>query len=72
MSEFSRYRVVKTKRKRIEIVELRPWVPGDDLAGVDLKGAEPSSGDMIARNPNHYPQQWLVTASAFAVDFEPA
>ena len=70
MSEFRQYR-------RKQITELREWEPGDDLARVSLSAADkeagsPKSGDMIARNPANHDDQWLVAATYFADNFEPA
>lgn len=64
MSEFKRFRNAKVKHRRIEIVEFRPWEPNDQAA---FGGG---AGDMIARNPNHHAQQWLVSASEFAATYE--
>ena len=69
MDEFKKYR-------RKQVAELRPFVPGDDLAGVsispeDTKAGSPKPGDMIARNPKNHADQWLVAAQYFADNFEP-
>lgn len=70
MKEFTKYR-------RSQIAELRPYEPGEDLAGVsisepDRKAGSPKQGDMIARNPKNHEDQWLVAAQYFADNFEPA
>ena len=67
--KFSRYR-------RKQIAELRPYEPGENLDGVsisteDRKAGSPKAGDMIARNPTNYNDQWLVSAAYFAENFEP-
>lgn len=59
-----------------QIAELRPWQPGDDMSHVsvsatDRKAGSPKAGDMIARNPKNYGDQWLVAAQYFADNFEP-
>ncbi len=69
MSDFIQYR-------RKQIAELRPWRPGDDMAGVsisqpDQENGSPKEGDMIARNPKNHADKWLVAASYFADNFEP-
>jgi hypothetical protein len=70
MAEFARYR-------RKQIAELRPYVPGENLAGVsisdvDKEAGSPKQGDMIARNPKNHADQWLVSAQYFRDNFEPA
>jgi hypothetical protein len=70
MAEFTQYR-------RKQIAELRPWKPGDDMSRVsvsvpDRKAGSPKDGDMIARNPKNFDDQWLVAAQYFADNFEPA
>lgn len=68
MAEFTRYR-------RKQIAELRPYVPGENLAGVsisdvDKEAGSPKQGDMIARNPKNHADQWLVSAEYFRENFE--
>lgn len=67
-SKFHQYR-------RIQIAELRPWVPGEVMADIsisseDVKNGSPKLGDMIARNPKNYSDRWLVAAQYFAENFE--
>jgi hypothetical protein len=62
--------------RRKEMAELRPWVPGEDMAHISISGADfdagsPKHGDMIARNPKNHADQWLVAARYFADNFEP-
>jgi hypothetical protein len=62
--------------RRKQIVELRPYIPGEAIAGisvsvVDLDEGSPKEGDMIARNPKNHADQWLVAAQYFADNFEP-
>lgn len=69
MSEFKQYR-------RKQIAELRPYVIGDNMAAIalspeDRKAGSPKPGDMIARNPKNYNDQWLVAAQYFMDNFEP-
>ena len=70
-SEFKKYR-------RTQIAELRPYIPGEALgdcvsiSAPDREAGSPKAGDMIARNPANYEDQWLVAADYFAANFEPA
>ena len=70
MSEFRPYR-------RCQIVEMRPYVPGEALgelvsiAAADRDAGSPKPGDWIARNPVSHGDQWLVSAAYFAAAFEP-
>lgn len=68
MSSFLKYR-------RKQIAELRAYEPGEDLSNVsisapDKEAGSPKAGDMIARNPKNYADQWLVAAQYFADNFE--
>ena len=65
-----------TQYRRKQMAELRPWLPGDDMARVsvsapDKEAGSPKTGDMIARNPKNHDDQWLVAAQYFADNFEP-
>jgi hypothetical protein len=68
MSEFKQY-------KRKQIAHLREYIKGESLQGVsisvedDLAGS-PKDGDMIARNPKNYKDQWLVANLYFKENFE--
>lgn len=69
MTDFIQYR-------RTQIAEMRPWRFGDDMEGIsvskpDRENGSPREGDMIARNPKNYADQWLVAAQYFADNFEP-
>jgi hypothetical protein len=66
MSEFKRY-------KRKAVVELRPYIVGEDVSDVsispfDYKLGSPKAGDYIARNPQNHADQWLVSAAYFAAN----
>lgn len=69
MNEFKQYR-------RKQISELRPYEPGEALSDkvsisvADLAGGSPKAGDMIARNPKNYEDQWLVAGAYFQDNFE--
>ena len=41
------------------------------ISAEDRKNGSPKSGDMIARNPNNYKDQWLVAEQYFRDNFEP-
>jgi len=67
--EFKQYR-------RKQIAELRPYQPGEDMAGIsismtDKEAGSPKVGDMIARNPENHADKWLVSAQYFTDNFEP-
>lgn len=69
MSQFRKY-------KKIAFGELRPYVEGEDLTGIniayiDRRNGSPQLGDYIARNPNNHDDQWLVSAEYFAANFRP-
>lgn len=68
--EFKRY------RRKAKLAELRPWEPGEDLAGVsvspkDKEAGCPKEGDMIARNPDNHGDQWLMSKQYFDENIEP-
>lgn len=70
MSEWKQY-------KRRGLSEMRPYVIGEDVTGVSISEADkengsPKDGDMIARNPNDYGDQWLVAKKYFEDNLEPA
>lgn len=61
--------------RRKAVAELRPYVNGEPLDGIsiaeeDRKAGSPTVGDMIARNPNNYLDQWLVAEKYFKEKFE--
>lgn len=68
--KFERYR-------RKQIAELRPYIPGEELSdrvsisAPDREAGSPKEGDMIARNPKNYDDQWIVSARYFDDNFEP-
>lgn len=70
MLEFRKYR-------RIQIAELRPYVPGEilgdevSISQADRNNGSPKPGDMIARNPRNHGDQWLVSGEYFEASFEP-
>lgn len=69
MSNFKQY-------KRKGLTEARPYVTGENMAGVsisdpDRAAGSPREGDWIARNPADHTDQWLVSAAYFAKHLEP-
>ena len=69
-NEFKKYR-------RKQIAELRPFLTGEKLSkrvsisAGDRAAGSPKEGDMIARNPDNYDDQWLVSKEYFEANFEP-
>jgi hypothetical protein len=62
--------------KRKGLSEMRPWAAGDDMASISVSEADklngsPKIGDMIARNPKNYADQWLVAKKYFLDNLEP-
>lgn len=70
MTEFKQYR-------RVQIAELRPYEENEQLPSevsisqADRDNGSPKIGDMIARNPKSYKDQWLVAEQYFKDNFEP-
>lgn len=63
--------------KRKGLSEMRPYVPGEDVSGIsisapDKEAGSPKEGDMIARNPKNYEDQWLVAKKYFEDNLEEA
>jgi len=68
MTDFAHYR-------KKQIAEMRPYVPGEDVTGItisetDAENGSPRDGDMIARDPANHVDQWLVSATFFAANYE--
>ena len=69
MTEFKKY-------KRKSISEMRPYEKGETLDPIisisqaDLDNGSPKVGDMIARNPKNYKDQWLVAKAYFENNLE--
>lgn len=69
-------RFFKTYQRKDSTREMRPYVVGEDLAGVSISDADrangsPKEGDFIARNSNNHGDLWLVSAEYFADKFHP-
>ena len=61
------------KYRRSNIAEMRPYVKGEDLAGVSVSATDDPENDMgmIARNPQNHADQWYVAKAYFEENFEP-
>lgn len=62
--------------RRIQIAELRPYIPGEPMDGIsisapDKENGSPKVGDMIARNPANHDDKWVVAEKYFNDNFEP-
>lgn len=60
---------------RITIVEMRPFVVGEDMTNIYVdpvlvEHGHPEEGDMIARNPRDRDEMWLMTRENFSTNFE--
>jgi hypothetical protein len=62
------------KYRRKGLSEMRPYIPGEDLSFVSVSEQDnpPQLGDMIARNPDNFQDQWLVANAYFTKNLEPA
>ena len=59
------------KYRRTGLSEMRPYIPGEDLAGISVNKEDiPKDGDMIARNPKNHEDQWLVAKAYFEANLE--
>lgn len=60
------------KKKVTSTVEMRPYIPGEDLTGVSVSMQDdpPTEGDMIARNPKNSADMWLVSKEYFEANYE--
>jgi hypothetical protein len=65
MREFKQYR-------RKDLSELRPYVRGEDLAGISVSATDIPKLDMgmIARNPQDHNDQWYVARKYFNENLE--
>jgi len=58
--------------RKTGITEMRPYRPDEDLTGISVSPNDtPKAGDMIARNPENYKDQWLVAKEFFLKNYEP-
>lgn len=72
MYNFRKYRRISTAElRRVTIEEIEEGLPGHiSLSEADRLNGSPRSGDMIARNPENYDDQWLVAERYFLENFE--
>lgn len=62
---------MKMYRKR-GITPMRPYVPGEDLTGVSISSQDtPSSGGVIAQNPDNPKDRWYIAKEYFEKNYEP-
>lgn len=60
------------EHRRKGIIELRPYVPGEDLTGISVSGEDsPTQGGMVARNPVNHTDQWYVAQDYYEKNYEP-
>lgn len=63
--------------RRKGTAEARPFVEGETLdehvsiSSPDRAAGSPKVGDMIARNPENFADEWLISGDYFATNFEP-
>lgn len=84
MKNFKQYRRIQISQMR-EVTELDinvfknhgfihiseyPFGNNISISDSDLKNGSPKIGDMIARNPKEYSDQWLVAKQYFKDNFE--
>jgi hypothetical protein len=84
MENFKQYRRIQISQMR-EVTELDinvfknhgfihiseyPFGNNISISDSDLKNGSPKIGDMIARNPKDYSDQWLVAEQYFKDNFE--
>jgi len=67
--DFALYRVLP------HLVEIRPYVPGEDMTGItvqptDADAGSPKDGDVIARDSIDYTKMWVITAEVFRNNYE--
>lgn len=56
--------MIWTKYRRTALADMRPDIPGEDLAGVSISATDhPQIGGMIARNPANPLNQWYIAGS---------
>lgn len=69
-TEFKNHRRISTA-----FTEIRPYKKGEELANVTISDVaratgSPKVGDKIARNPENYADQWLLTAAYFKANYK--
>lgn len=58
--------------KRTNVIEMRPYILGEDLAGISVSDQDdpPNDHGMVARNPKNHADQWYVARAYFEENFE--
>jgi hypothetical protein len=58
--------------RRKGAAEMRPYEPGEDLAGISVSATDNPETDkgMIARNPKNHNDKWYVARKYFEDNFE--
>ena len=49
---------------------MRPYVAGEDLSAVSVSPNDKVDGGMVAHNPKNTADQWYVSATYFAANYE--
>lgn len=63
----------RSKHKKKNLQEMRPYIPGEDLMGISVSPQDtPEEGGMIARNPENPLDQWYVAKKFYEENYEPA
>ena len=60
--------------RKVTTGTMRPYIEGEDLSDVGISDYEKSTirvGDMIACNPDHPTEQWIVSKEDFENTYEP-
>ena len=60
------------KYRRTNIAEIRPYILGEDLSGINVAEVDDPKNDMgmIARNPKNHEDQWYVARKYFEENFK--
>jgi hypothetical protein len=68
MSEWKQY-------YKATVVEMRPYVPGEDMTGISVSDFDKErglrAGSMIARNSDDHSDQWYVDRAFFEANYRP-
>ena len=66
----------KTYQRKVTTGEMRPYIEGEDLSGVQVSQHDEDNGLVkkgawIARSPHNHDDQWLVSQEYFDKTFNP-
>jgi len=56
--------------RKTGLTEMRPYVAGEDLSAVSVSPNDKVDGGMVAHNPKNTADQWYVSATYFAANYE--